>query len=65
MLLKIKHTYSISSSDYKLSTGKQLQDLGTRTSYKLCREVGSSSKQGTLSKKGLLEETLPRKEVLN
>ena len=65
MLLKIKqHTYS-SSSDYKSSTGKQLQDLGTRTSYKLCREVGSSSKQGTLSKKGLLEETLPRKEVLN
>ena len=50
MLLKIKqHTYS-SSSDYKLSTGKQLQSLGTRTSYKFCREIG---KQGIHSKKSL------------
>ena len=38
LVLKIKHhTYS-SSSEYKLSTGKQLQGLGTRTSYKLCRD---------------------------
>ena len=42
MLLKIKHTYSSSSSDYKLSTGKQLQGLGNKTSYKIVRVVGSS-----------------------
>ena len=44
LVLKIKHhTYS-SSSEYKLSTGKQLQGLGTMTSYKLFREV---RKQGS------------------
>ena len=52
MILKIKqYTYS-SSSDYKLSTGKQLQGLETMTSYKFCREVRM---QGILSKKGSLE----------
>ena len=61
MLLKIKHTYSSSNNDYKLSTGKQLQGLGTRTSYKLCREVG---KQGNLSKKGSQGKTLSKKEDL-
>ena len=35
---KTTHTYS-SSSDYKLSTGKQLQGLGSSSSYKLCREI--------------------------
>ena len=42
MLLKIKHTYNSSNNDYKLSTGKQLQGLGIRTSYKIVRVVGSS-----------------------
>ena len=60
---KTTHTYS-SSSDYKLSTGKQLQRLGTRTSYKLCREIVIVGKQGILSKKGSLEGTLSRKEKL-
>ena len=60
--MKIKHhTYS-SSSEYKLSTGKQLQGLGTRTSYKLYREVG---KQGNLFKKGAQGKTFSRKEDLN
>ena len=63
MLLKIKqHTYS-SSSDYKMSTGKQLQGLGTSSSYKLCREIVITGKQGTLLKKGSLEGTLSRKEI--
>ena len=63
LLLKIKqHTYS-SSSDYKMSTGKQLQGLGTSSSYKLCREIVITGKQGTLLKKGSLEGTLSRKEI--
>ena len=62
--MKIKqHTYG-SSSDYKMSTGKQLQGLGTSSSYKLCREITIVGKQGTLSKKGSLEGTLSRKENL-
>ena len=64
MLLKIKqHTYS-SSSNYKMSTGKQLLGLGTSSSYKLCREIMIVGKQETLSKKGSLEGTLPRIENL-
>ena len=61
--MKIKqHTYS--SSDYKMSTSKQLQGLATSSSYKLCREIVIVGKQGTLSKKGSLEGTLSRKEYL-
>ena len=62
--MKIKqHTYS-SSSDYKMSTGKQLQGLGTSSSYKLYREIVIVGKQGTLSKKGSQERTLSSKENL-
>ena len=45
-----------------MSTGKQLQGLGTSSSYKLCREIVIVGKQGTLSKKGSQERTLSRKE---
>ena len=62
--MKIKqHTYS-SSSDYKMSTGKQLQGLGTNPSYKLCRVIVIVGKQGTLSKKDSLGGTLSKKEDL-
>ena len=46
-----------------MSTGKQLQGLGTSSSYKLCREIVITRKQGTLLKKGSLEGTLSRKEI--
>ena len=47
-----------------MSIGKQLQDLGTSSNYKFCREIVIVGKQETLSKKGSLEGTLTRKENL-
>ena len=47
-----------------MSTGKQLQGLGTSSSYKLCREIVIVGKEGILSKKGALEGTLFKKENL-
>ena len=65
LVIENKTTHLQYSSDYKLSTGKQLQGLGTRTSYKLCREIVIVGKQETLSKKGSQPKTLSRKEDLN
>ena len=47
-----------------MSTGKQLQGLGTSSSYKLCREIVIVGKEGILLKKDALEGTLSRKENL-
>ena len=47
-----------------MSTGKQLQGLGTSSSYKLCRKIVIVGNEWILSKKGALEGTLSRKENL-